>query len=68
MRLSVIDDGVGCSLTAPNELPRGIGLGNIREQLERLYGDQHTFEVSTAPNAGFAVRISLPYHTGEEDM
>jgi hypothetical protein len=22
--------------------------------------------VTTAPNAGFAVRISIPYHTGEE--
>jgi LytS/YehU family sensor histidine kinase len=67
VQLAVIDDGVGCALTSPNELPKGIGLGNIREQLERLYGDQHTFEVTTAPNAGFAVRISIPYHTGEEE-
>jgi signal transduction histidine kinase len=67
VRLAVIDDGVGCALTSPNELPKGIGLGNIREQLERLYGDEHTFEVITAPNAGFAVRISIPFHTGEED-
>ena len=66
VRLAVIDDGVGCELTGPNELPKGIGLSNIREQLERLYGDLHTFEVTTAPNAGFAVRISIPYHTGED--
>ncbi|MDB4911253.1 MAG: hypothetical protein JWO39_2076 [Gemmatimonadetes bacterium] len=66
VQLAVIDDGVGCELNAPNELPKGIGLSNIREQLERLYGELHTFAVTTAPNAGFAVRISIPYHTGEE--
>jgi len=66
VQLAVIDDGVGYELSGPNELPKGIGLSNIREQLERLYGDLHTFEVTTAPNAGFAVRISIPYHTGEE--
>jgi two-component system LytT family sensor kinase len=66
VQLAVIDDGVGCALGAPDELPRGIGLSNIREQLERLYGELHTFAVTTAPNAGFAVRISIPYHTGEE--
>jgi hypothetical protein len=66
VELAVIDDGVGCELSAPNELPKGIGLSNIREQLERLYGELHTFAVTTAPNAGFAVRISIPYHTGEE--
>jgi LytS/YehU family sensor histidine kinase len=66
VQLAVIDDGVGCELSAPNETPKGIGLSNIREQLERLYGELHTFAVTTAPNAGFAVRISIPYHTGEE--
>jgi len=66
VKLAVIDDGVGCQLSAPDELPKGIGLSNIREQLERLYGELHTFAVTTAPNAGFAVRISIPYHTGEE--
>jgi len=40
--------------------------GDGREQLERLYGDLHSFAVTTAPNAGFAVRITIPYHTGEE--
>jgi two-component system LytT family sensor kinase len=66
VKLAVIDDGVGCELSAPDVLPKGIGLSNIREQLERLYGELHTFAVTTAPNAGFAVRISIPYHTGEE--
>ena len=66
VQLAVIDDGVGCELSAPDELPKGIGLSNIREQLDRLYGELHTFAVTTAPNAGFAVRISIPYHTGEE--
>jgi signal transduction histidine kinase len=66
VKLAVIDDGVGCELSAPDALPKGIGLSNIREQLERLYGELHTFAVTTAPNAGFAVRISIPYHTGEE--
>jgi hypothetical protein len=67
LRLTIVDDGVGCALAAPNVLPRGIGLGNTREQLERLYGDQHSFEVTTAPDAGFAIRITIPYHTGEDD-
>ena len=33
----------------------------------RVLGEeQHTFAVTTAPSKGFAVRISIPYHTGEE--
>ncbi|MDQ6827702.1 MAG: histidine kinase [Gemmatimonadota bacterium] len=60
--LRVSDDGVGQAMS-PDELSMGIGLGNTRERLERLYGAAHRFEIETKPDEGFTVRIVIPFHT-----
>ncbi|MEP6691397.1 MAG: histidine kinase [Gemmatimonadaceae bacterium] len=60
--LRVSDDGVG-GATPGGGLPMGIGLGNTRERLERLYGAAHRFEIETKPDQGFTVRIVIPFHT-----
>ena len=55
--LDVSDDGVG----PPPALEEGIGLGNIRQRLARLYGDDCSMTAAGRGPAGFAVRLSLPY-------
>jgi two-component system LytT family sensor kinase len=55
--VDVSDDGVG----PPAALEEGIGLGNIRERLTRLYGDDFSMTVGARDPVGFAVRLSLPY-------
>ena len=39
----------------------GVGLGNTRARLQHLYGDRHHLTLTTAPGAGFAVDIDVPY-------
>ena len=62
--LCVEDDGVGRDAGAPI-VPKGtgIGLGNTRARLARLYGDAHRFDVASEPGRGFAVTVTIPWHT-----
>ncbi|MDE3200227.1 MAG: histidine kinase [Acidobacteriota bacterium] len=61
--IEVADDGVGIR-TAPDSAVRptgaGIGLKNVRERLEVLYGDQAHFNVVSNPGRGTLVSIELP--------
>ena len=62
LRLRVADDGIGARLSAEQRLTReGVGLGNTRARLQHLYGDRHRLALTTAPGAGFAVEIDVPY-------
>ncbi len=55
--VDVSDDGVG----PPAALEEGIGLGNIRERLTRLYGEDFSMTAAAGEPVGFAVRLSIPY-------
>jgi len=59
VRLSVSDDGVGCS---PDQIGKsgGLGLINMRERVLRLDG---TFEFESEPGRGTAVRVTVPFRT-----
>jgi LytS/YehU family sensor histidine kinase len=59
LALEVCDDGVG----PPLVLAEGIGLGNIRQRLARLHGDDFAMTAGARDPVGFAVRLSLPYQT-----
>lgn len=62
LHLSVIDDG--CGMEEGSEIPAaqgGVGLSNIRERLNLMYGAQHRFELSSAPERGVTVNISFPF-------
>jgi two-component sensor histidine kinase len=62
LRLRVADDGVGARLSPEQRLTReGVGLSNTRARLQHLYGDRHHLTLTTAPGAGFAVDIDVPY-------
>jgi signal transduction histidine kinase len=57
--LEVRDDGVGLPPGAPPRL--GIGLGNTRERLFRLYGDAASLSIERRAEGGTTVRLELPW-------
>jgi two-component system LytT family sensor kinase len=57
LAMQVADNGPGAS----GEIGEGVGLSNTRERLERLFGDQHRFELSNAPGGGFEATIEIPF-------
>jgi two-component system LytT family sensor kinase len=58
LRVSVRDSGAG-----PGASPDGIGLGNARERLARLYGGDHRLTLEPASSGGTLVVLEVPYHT-----
>jgi sensor histidine kinase YesM len=41
----------------------GIGLANIRERLENLYGDDNNFSLRNAEEGGLLASITIPFST-----
>jgi two-component system LytT family sensor kinase len=61
--IEVEDDGVGIGGRPQNELRRqsnGIGMKNVRERLEVLYGGNARFTVVSSPGRGTLVSIEIP--------
>jgi two-component system LytT family sensor kinase len=61
--VEVEDDGVGIVLNPPSSIERrgaGIGMKNVRERLEVLYGNRARFTVVSRPGRGTLVSIELP--------
>jgi two-component system LytT family sensor kinase len=59
----VADDGVGIVAQPASALKRagnGIGMKNVRERLEVLYGAEARFTVVSNPGRGTLVSIELP--------
>jgi LytS/YehU family sensor histidine kinase len=66
LHLTVADDGVGIKTdTMPTNGSR-IGLSNIKQRLHYLYGDNHSFALSTFPNSGVKIEIEIPFETTDE--
>lgn len=57
LHVEVCDDGVGIDPHADE----GIGLANIRERLQLLYGSQAELAIYTPPSGGACATIKLPY-------
>jgi two-component system, LytTR family, sensor kinase len=61
--IEVADDGVGMGNRPVSALKRagaGIGLKNVQERLEVLYGDQASFSVVSNPGRGTVITIVIP--------
>ncbi|HUX45681.1 MAG TPA: histidine kinase [Terracidiphilus sp.] len=61
--IEVADDGVGMGPRPETALKRtgaGIGMKNVQERLEVLYGSQARFEVESRPGRGTLVTIEIP--------
>jgi two-component system, LytTR family, sensor kinase len=63
VRIRLHDDGPGLP---PGQLREGVGLANTRARLQQLYGDAHSFVLSSPPGGGFEVTMVLPYHPAPE--
>ncbi len=63
LTLTVGDDGLGMGSAVLDDVyDRGVGLRNLRERMERLYGPDHLPEIHSAPGGGTVVRLRLPTH------
>ncbi|MDE3149534.1 MAG: histidine kinase [Acidobacteriota bacterium] len=63
LRIEVADDGVGMGARPPSALRRsgaGIGMKNVQERLEVLYGNLARFSVVSSPGRGTLVSIEIP--------
>jgi len=68
IRISVRDDGVGMSTKRLQEVvtgsidqrDSGVGLQNIHERLEHLYGERYHIDIRSSPNKGTRVELELP--------
>ncbi|MGA3133962.1 MAG: histidine kinase [Terracidiphilus sp.] len=61
--IEVADDGVGINGRPPSALRRtgaGIGMKNVQERLEVLYGNQASFNIVSNPGRGTLVSIEIP--------
>jgi two-component system LytT family sensor kinase len=67
--VDVEDDGVGImparaaavgAVTAQSQSGNGIGMKNVRERLEVLYGGEARFEVESRPGRGTRVTLEMP--------
>lgn len=61
LRLEVSDDGAGLDAAAATDA--GIGLGNMRRRLERLYGDAQSLTLSARPQGGTVASVHIPFRT-----
>lgn len=63
IQIEVADDGVGIDYRPNSTLrPKGAGIGikNVRERLEVLYGAHAQFRVVSSPGRGTSVQIEIP--------
>jgi sensor histidine kinase YesM len=62
LHVEVCDDGVGIDPHADD----GVGLANIRERLQLLYGADAALDIMTPPGGGACATIRLPYKMMED--
>lgn len=61
LRVTVLDNGPGFSSVQGT----GVGLSNIRQRLEAIYGNRAWLEVGALANGGFVASIVVPFPNGD---
>jgi two-component system, LytTR family, sensor kinase len=64
LRLQVSDNGNGVTVTT--KTTNGIGLANTRSRLEKLYGQDQTFELREVNGGGVQVSLTIPFRIKDE--
>jgi LytS/YehU family sensor histidine kinase len=60
LKLSVADTGLGPDASTSEKSGTHIGLANIRERLQALYGERAAFALMPNAPSGSVAQISLP--------
>ncbi len=61
LQIELEDDGVGIPAEAmPNVFRRGIGVSNVHERLQVLFGNEFHMMIEPRPGGGTVVRIQIP--------
>jgi len=66
LTLEVTDDGPGLSEEDADEklsLSKGVGISNIRNRLQEIYGNDHELMFTNVEPRGLAVTVVIPYDT-----
>ena len=66
LTLDVIDDGPGLpeeDAEARLSLSKGVGISNIRNRLEEIYGNDHKLVFANAKPRGLKVTVVIPYES-----
>lgn len=65
--LEVSDDGPGLADGAVNadarSLSKGVGVSNIQNRLQEIYGSSHKLQFSNVETGGLQVTVEIPYET-----
>jgi LytS/YehU family sensor histidine kinase len=59
LSIAVSDDGPGCDLAAVSQ-STGLGVRTVERRLKLEYRERATFDIATAPRAGFRVQMVIP--------
>lgn len=65
MVLQVRDNGTAKQKESTLHNRNGIGLRNIKERLQQLYGEEHFFKLESMDEKGTVVTISIPFRTSD---
>jgi LytS/YehU family sensor histidine kinase len=60
LTIEVSDDGAGSPSPSDPGFKEGVGLRNVRQRLELVYGEDHSFVFDGAPGRGVRVTIEVP--------
>ena len=75
LEIRIVDDGIGMEQNRAEEAVKqagnkehfsGIGIHNVQERLELLYGKQYGVSINSSPKEGTEVLIRLPANHREE--
>jgi two-component sensor histidine kinase/riboflavin transporter FmnP len=66
LEISITDNGLHASASAPRPKNHGIGLANTRRRLEQLYGPAQSISLEKLPERGTRVVVAIPLHTSRE--
>ena len=62
LRVVVSDNGPGITSNAISSTKKCVGLTNVRNRLQQVYGPDFRFELTNGKNGGLTVVMEIPFH------